>query len=165
MYQQLLLVLDAEEACNTLSTDALNLSQQLGASLHVLVLAPKHYESASHHHAEYSVIEFASGKARSACLASELLLAVQAQGKQAGITVSGGIASGVSATRAVLQAAQAVPSDAIVMSARLRPSLPDLWLGSVAQRVARKLSKPVILLTPADHDDYGRIAGPGLGFL
>jgi nucleotide-binding universal stress UspA family protein len=167
VYQQLLLVLDADEACDNLLADALNLSRHLSAALHVLVLIPMRYGSVSHHHAELSVIEFTSGGSKGAYPAADLLETVRAQGEKAGVTVSSCMAGGESVTRAVVQAAHAVQCDAIVMSAHLRPSLPDLWLGSVAQRVTRKLSKPVILLAPSAPQLEGgdRMNGLGLGFL
>lgn len=77
--------------------------------------------------------------------AKELVAEVTAQLQNEGLTASALVVEG-SPSEAILQAAEADQSDLIVMGSRGGGGLPGLNLGSVAERVVRRASVPVLVV-------------------
>jgi len=77
--------------------------------------------------------------------AKELVAEVTAQLQNEGLTASALVVEG-SPSEAILQAAEADQPDLIVMGSRGGGGLPGLNLGSVAERVVRRASVPVLVV-------------------
>lgn len=150
MYRHLLLVVDGQQDSVSIIVEAVELAWQLSASMHALVMTPDLLDSGSQIQAEALAFEYSIGKTPNAHFATNILQTVHAHGSALKVTVSGEIVNVVAAVDDILKAAEVHKSDAIVMSRSLWPRLSDLLMGTVAERLVKKASVPIMLLNPSE---------------
>lgn len=148
MYQRLLLILDAEQEYETLVCDAMDLAQQLNASVHALVVGPRQQETVSHYLAELTVYEFNARESRQKALVPEIFGAVKSTARDRSVSVTGTSVVRTARLKDLLCTAEQTKSDVIVISPLFRPSLSDLLLGPKAHRIAKRAALPLLLLSP-----------------
>lgn len=143
MFQHILLPVDGSETSLLAVDKAAAIAKSFGAQVTaVYVLDPYPFASAGP--------DFAFGQAQYATAlnqeAEDALKTVQARFEQAGVVVSTRIVDAYAVWKGIIESAEEVGADLIVMGSHGRRGVEKLMLGSVAQRVVSNAGTSVLIV-------------------
>lgn len=145
MYERILVAVDGSPASARAVTHAIAMSKALGARLRILHVVDMGWLAVG---PELAIDTHGIAAARRAAGERDLAAALE-QARAAGMTAETRLvetgAPGQRLAGQIVQEAQAWPADLIVLGTRGRGGAERLFLGSVAEGVARRSSVPVLL--------------------
>jgi nucleotide-binding universal stress UspA family protein len=81
-------------------------------------------------------------------------------GEARGVAAGTHLAAGTTVLRAILDQADAMDADLLVVGARGEDYLGRLLLGTTAERLLRRTSRPILVVKQVPHEDYRRVLVP-----